>query len=457
MRSAQPGRVARRASLGIALALGLIGACALIAYAATPQYFAGVFQPVGVAATTERVLVTHPGCISAEHPEEILQIDPAGNVSTFALLPPRDMICAESYLAVAPGMGGWAPGWVYVAQGGKIFKIPPDGSMVSLFAEIPSIGTTHNDMTFDTVGTFGHDLIVTGGAVGGNGEVWRVSATGTTMLVASVTEPIEGPDVAPMSFGPLGGQIFAAHNDGIVYAIATDGTVTPVVTWPSCERVHFVPENLGSLGNTGLSFFGAQWGTDSIIAYPATDFAGVAGEAIVTSEYDGHVGMLSWNGSSYVIAPFFDVPAVWEGSDFVEPVGTLIVPVDIHPTSCPNPINTNSNGVTPVAILGTATFDVRTIDPATVRLEGVAPVRHAYEDVATPFVPFTGRTDCREDCWTRGPDGMLDLTLKFETQQFVAALGSLSDGQCLVAHVTGMTYDGKAFQGEDVIVIRKKK
>ena len=51
------------------------------------------------------------------------------------------------------------------------------------------------------------------------------------------------------------------------------------------------------------------------------------------------------------------------------------VPVDIKPTSCPNPLNPKSNGVVPVAILGTADFDVSQIDPASILLEGVAPLR----------------------------------------------------------------------------------
>ena len=63
----------------------------------------------------------------------------------------------------------------------------------------------------------------------------------------------------------------------------------------------------------------------------------------------------------------------------------LDVPVDIKPTSCPNPLNVKSKGVLPVAILGTVDFDVSDIDPATVLLEGVPPLRWALEDVATPL------------------------------------------------------------------------
>jgi hypothetical protein len=64
-----------------------------------------------------------------------------------------------------------------------------------------------------------------------------------------------------------------------------------------------------------------------------------------------------------------------------------LINVDIKPGTCPNPVNVKARGVLPVAILGTADFDVTTIDPASVRLEGVAPIRWALEDVATPVPP----------------------------------------------------------------------
>ena len=136
------------------------------------------------------------------------------------------------------------------------------------------------------------------------------------------------------------------------------------------------------------------------------------------------------------------------------------VAVDIRPGSCPNPLNCRSNGVLPVAILGSATFDVTEIDPATVRLAGVAPLRGDYEDVATPYEPLVGRQDCRIDCTSMGPDGYMDATLKFATQDVVAALGTVvEDGACVVAQLTGSLREsagGTEFVGEDVIRIRCK-
>jgi len=134
------------------------------------------------------------------------------------------------------------------------------------------------------------------------------------------------------------------------------------------------------------------------------------------------------------------------------------VPVDIKPTSCPNPLNVKSRGVLPVAILGTADFDVTEVDPESVLLEGVAPIRWALEDVATPYEPFIGKEN-KTDCTTEGPDGFLDLTLKFKTQEIVAALGSVEDGDVVVLYLTGNLkeeFDGTLIKGEDIVWILKK-
>jgi len=132
----------------------------------------------------------------------------------------------------------------------------------------------------------------------------------------------------------------------------------------------------------------------------------------------------------------------------VEGCGYLPVNIDIKPQSCPNPFNVKSKGVFPVAILGTEDFDVTQVDPASIRLEGVAPLRWALEDVATP----------KEDdiCNPAGEDGYTDLTLKFKTQEVVAALGDVSDGDVLVLTLTGNLLGGTSIVGEDVILIIKK-
>jgi hypothetical protein len=122
--------------------------------------------------------------------------------------------------------------------------------------------------------------------------------------------------------------------------------------------------------------------------------------------------------------------------------------LDIHPGSCPNPVNVKSHGVTPAAILGTADVVVREIDTSSILLEGVAPIRTAYEDVATPA---SGET-C--SCTTAGKDRFEDLTLKFDTQELVAALGTLLPAEERILHMTGRFLDGTPFVSQDCIVLK---
>ena len=122
--------------------------------------------------------------------------------------------------------------------------------------------------------------------------------------------------------------------------------------------------------------------------------------------------------------------------------------MDIKPQSCPNPLNVKSKGVLPVAIIAWEGFDVTEIDPMTIELVGVAPLRWDWEDVATPSV--------LEECTTAGPDGWLDLTLKFDNQEVVAALGTVEDGDVICLTLTFELLDGRLIEDFDFIIIIKK-
>jgi len=130
----------------------------------------------------------------------------------------------------------------------------------------------------------------------------------------------------------------------------------------------------------------------------------------------------------------------------------ITINLDIKPTSCPNPFYIRALGVLPVAILGTDDFDVMTVNPASVQLEGVAPLRWDFEDVSTPVGP--GGDTC--ECTTLGADGYMDLTLKFDHQAIAAALGAVQDREVRVLTLTGMTYDGIPIMGEDCVIVLKK-
>jgi hypothetical protein len=131
--------------------------------------------------------------------------------------------------------------------------------------------------------------------------------------------------------------------------------------------------------------------------------------------------------------------------------GITTVGLNIKPGSCPNPLNVKSRGVLPMAILGSEDFDVHSIDIASIRLAGVAPIRSGYEDVATPL---SDANEC--ECSTEGPDGFLDLTLKFETQKIVEAIGEVDDGDELMLELTGVLSDETLIEGSDCVIIRGK-
>ena len=104
--------------------------------------------------------------------------------------------------------------------------------------------------------------------------------------------------------------------------------------------------------------------------------------------------------------------------------------IDIKPGSWPNCINPKSGGVVSVAILGNDSMDVNDIDPATVMLEDVSPLRWAIEDVDN--------------------DGFNDLVFKFKKKP-LADQGVLVDGGSLT--LEGQLADGTQISGSDTVFI----
>ncbi|MHC4611355.1 MAG: hypothetical protein ACYS7M_13505 [Planctomycetota bacterium] len=128
----------------------------------------------------------------------------------------------------------------------------------------------------------------------------------------------------------------------------------------------------------------------------------------------------------------------------VAPSGPVSPQLDIKPGACPNRLNRRSHAVLPVALVGTAEFDVTTIDVSSVllaRADGVggqaAPMagprgpHAAFKDVATPLAPQPCDCDVDED----GECTPQDL-------QFVLdCIGQAPTGLCERADIT-CTVDG---------------
>ena len=97
-------------------------------------------------------------------------------------------------------------------------------------------------------------------------------------------------------------------------------------------------------------------------------------------------------------------------------------------------------------VLSQENHDVTMIDVDTLQLEGVAPVLAGDEDIGTPF---DGEL-C--GCNASGPDGITDLTLKFDTQEFFDAIGPLARGYHVLT-LTGALLDGTEIEGQDCTIV----
>ena len=161
----------------------------------------------------------------------------------------------------------------------------------------------------------------------------------------------------------------------------------------------------------------------------------------------------TYNGKIYIFGgatpstPYTDTVLEYTPDSIVKPIS-----IDIKPQSCPNPINVKSKGVLPVAILGTEYFDVTTIDPTSIQLAGINPIRSSIEDVSTPAM--NNNEVC--NCTIALGDGFDDLVLKFDTQEIVGVLGQVTDGEEIVLTLNGELSDGTYIEGKDCIIVISK-
>ena len=126
------------------------------------------------------------------------------------------------------------------------------------------------------------------------------------------------------------------------------------------------------------------------------------------------------------------------------------VALAVRPGSCPTPLPCQAQGVLPVAVLGSPDFDVTDVDLSSLLLEGVPPIRWAFEDVGASGAPSGSATPC-DECGDAPADGIADLTLKFDNIAVVEALGVATDRECVVLTLTGATWTGAPIHGADAV------
>ncbi len=273
---------------------------------ATPSTFATLGRPIGIAATPTRLLVTQA------QRSTVKSIDSAGNVSLFATLPTTDK-SIEPYIAVSSGLGGFPLGNVYVVVRQKIFQISPNGSNPKLFKKISGLSGGNNGITFDTVGTFGFNMLITDR----RGPVWTVTSSKVATQIVDVMDQIEGPAVAPLTFGNYGGQLLVASEfAGQVFAISpTDFSISTVGSWESAEGVDMIPTTVCEFDASGGAYFVAMEDENRVVMFPALDFTGLEGQALAPGEITTSIGVSDGLSDFTTFSGPIGTPDL-EGSDF---------------------------------------------------------------------------------------------------------------------------------------------
>ena len=150
----------------------------------------------------------------------------------------------------------------------------------------------------------------------------------------------------------------------------------------------------------------------------------------------------SWNFSDLLTIKFEATAPAWGGCgtygqvafNVIELWGPYAVTIDIKPGSDPNSINPKSKGVIPVAILGSATFDVTTVDVTTL----------VFAD-ATPAHDLTDDDTYNDHLQYVNDDEHLDLVSHYRTQDTDIVKGDTD------ATLTGQTTGGIPITGTDTV------
>jgi hypothetical protein len=207
----------------------------------------------------------------------------------------------EVVVAAGLGQAGFAKGAVYAGNGAgnQIYYVPSSGAAV-LFG---STGNSENirQILFDPGSSFGGQMLVTTSS----GRIYSFNSSGTPTLIANIGEDCEGMDIAASSFGQYAGDLLvSSEGSGKVRAISPGGTVTVLqnaaggdVAIQLAETVSVVPADLGISGNPLEGFYVANYPTDVQFA-DASQFLGLQGDAIVTSEFGSNSAIwdLAYNG-----------------------------------------------------------------------------------------------------------------------------------------------------------------
>lgn len=291
-------------------------------------------------------------------------------------------------------------------------------------------------------------------------EIYVMNADGTGQI--NLTRSPEHDDFADWS--PDGSKIAFFKNNGTspgeIYVMNADGTQQTQLTatprddhapaWsPDGSKIAFTSGISGSVASYEIYVMNANGSGQMALTNNSANDANPAwspdGTKIVFSSLRDGGGIYVMNPDGTEQTRVTNSP---DGGPAWQPVVTTVsVQIDIKPGGQPNSINLASQGVIPIALFGSATFDVSMVDIGSVLFAGASVAHYGWEDV--------------------NGDGLMDLMLHFRTQntnlrdlyaQLLADADTHTDGkldagvstrQTVAVSLTGALTNGEEFSGAD--------
>jgi hypothetical protein len=299
-------------------------------------------SPIGIdhhAPTNSVVVSVHYSGGSPHNFERIL------NDGTHAQFSAVSGLTDEVKIAtVRPGnIGGFTSGDLFTGNGidGQIVRISNNGAtVINPFVDLPGAGNglMRGSLYVDRTGVFGGDLIAATTA----GEVWRITSAGAATKIDDVNVHLEGLLTVPNNaakWGPIAGCIIAgAEQQGLMHAWCPSATA-PSGFAHTTYNLGLAIEDI-DLITPNENFFGVNFGSSRILGAPASEFASVVDNILLTQEFPVGSGtglyVLSWNGSALVAEQVTlntgsADPAQWEHVTFSSAGIVEIPPIDPNP------------------------------------------------------------------------------------------------------------------------------
>lgn len=251
---------------------------------------------IGWSPVLRKVIATQDNCKN-----QLVSVELNGTIRY--LTPAIAKACGETKIAVSSGLGGFSRGDVVLANGSPgelaLVRFAADGKVAQIqnpWVKIPTVASwarLNGGVTFDTVGSFGGDLLT----VWGDGKVIRVKSDGSYTQLANFNRYLSGAAMAPSAgFGSSSGCLLTTDDwSKNVLAACANGTTRTVANLSGSS---YGLEDLVAVPTAGDLFLldpdrGAMYQGDS-----QSFGSALAGHILVGTRYNGEIWDVRYDEST---------------------------------------------------------------------------------------------------------------------------------------------------------------